>query len=89
MSYKKEFYKKFKNQVTEEIRYFFYFKFDIELEDSPQILDDYLYLEFWARGREYKIRMRYEKDLKNFLYLDIYDREYIIMEAVMAELLKH
>lgn len=88
MSYKEKFDREFINQVTEEIRYFFYFEFGIELEDSPQILDEYLYLEFWARGREFKFRIDYYEDLHNFLYLDRYDREYIIMKAIMAELLK-
>lgn len=88
MSYREKFYKEFKNQVVEEIRYFFYFEFDIELDDSPQILEEYLYLEFWTRGRQFKIRIKYYEDMENFLYLDQYDREHIVMKAVMAELLK-
>ena len=87
MSYKKEFYKKFKNQVTEEIRYFFYFEFDIELEDSPQILDDYLYLEFWHAGRQTKIRIPYTEDVDTFLEMDMYDREYFIMREVLDKIL--
>lgn len=89
MNDREKFYKEFKNQVVEEIRYFFYFEFDIELDDSPQILKEYLYLEFWTRGRQFKIRIKYDEDMENFLYLDQYSREYIIMKAVMTELLKN
>ena len=76
-----------KQRITEEIRYFFYFEFDVALDDSPQILDDYLYLEFWHAGRQTKIRIPYIKDVDTFLEMDIYYREYFIMREVLDKIL--
>ena len=76
-----------KQRITEEIRYFFYFEFDVALDDSPQILDDYLYLEFWHKGRQTKIRIPYTEDVDTFLKMNMYDREYFIMREVLDKML--
>ena len=71
-------------RVADEIARFFMFNFDIELEDSPQILDEYLYLEFWFNGRQIKIRMPYSISKDFFLKQGTLAREYILMKEVIS-----
>jgi len=72
-----------RQRVENEITHFFKQNFGIELEDSPQVLDNYLYLEFWHRGKEIKIRAAYPIDVENFLRMGTYAREHFVMKEVL------
>ena len=76
-----------RQKIANEIAHFFMWEFDVALDDSPQILDDYLYIEFWHVGRQTKIRIPYTKDVGTFLEMDMYDREYFIMREVLDKIL--
>ena len=75
-------------RVADEIAHFFMFNFDIELEDSPQILDNYLYLEFWFNGKQIKIRMPYSISKDSFLRQGTLAREHILMKEVILGIKK-
>lgn len=72
-----------RQRVADEIAHFFRRNFDIELEDSPQILDKYLYLEFWHRDKQIKVRATYPVDAENFLRIGAYARELFVMKEVL------
>ena len=72
-----------RQRVKDEITRFFMQNFDIELQDSPQVLNEYLYLEFWHRGKQIKVRAEYPIDVENFLRIGVYAREYFVMKEVL------
>lgn len=72
-----------RQRVADEIAHFFMQNFDIELEDSPQVLNEYLYLEFWHRDKQIKVRAAYPVDVENFLRIGAYAREHFVMKEVL------
>lgn len=56
-------------EKKELIREWFLYEFGIELEDSPQILDDYLYLEFESGNSGTKKYRLHFNDREEFLNL--------------------
>lgn len=72
-----------RQRVADEIAQFFMQNFDIELQDSPQVLNEYLYLEFWHRGKQIKVRAAYPIDVENFLRIGVYAREHFVMKEVL------
>ena len=72
-------------QLELEIKEFFSEVLNIELEDSPQILDTYLYLEFddYCNGGEIKFRLPYPQGRQHFLEMDIHDKMIFIVFAFM------
>lgn len=76
------------NQIKEKIRWFFYFGLDIKLDDSPQILTEYLYIEFWGNKKQQKFRIPYPiggKDI--FLKMSDTAREHYIMRHILSGVL--
>lgn len=72
-----------RQRVADEIARFFMWNFEIELEDSPRVLDDYLYLEFWHGDKQFVVRAAYPIDVENFLRIGVYAREYFVMKEVL------
>ena len=74
--------------TKDSINDFFLWRFNKELSDSPQILKNYLYLEFWARDREWKFRIPYPmEDLDEFLKMNAVTREHYIMRHILSGML--
>jgi len=73
------------DKVIKQIRKYFKKTLGIVLEDSPQILNKYLYLEFEDRnGIEQKIRIPYGKQgLIGFLKMSKKERFLFIMEQII------
>ena len=71
-------------RLKQEIKEYFKIAIKVELEDSPQILDDYLYLEFEDKiGNEVKFRMDYPLDKKHFMDMQKGDRMLFILTNFM------
>ena len=70
-------------EVEEEIKDYFKECLGIQLEDSPQVLEEYLYLEFedLSYGSEVKFRLQYLYDRKHFLSMGKGDRMLFILSA--------
>ena len=74
----------FMDKVKKEIREYFKIAMKIELEDSPQILDDYLYIEFDNYAiSDMKFRIPYPIDKEAFLEMNKADRMLFILTAIM------
>jgi|GEM_PF-4548096 len=72
------------DKVKKEIREYFKIAMKIELEDSPQILDDYLYIEFDNYAiSDMKFRIPYPIDKEAFLEMNKADRMLFILTAIM------
>lgn len=72
------------NKVKKEIKDFFKEILFIELDDSPQFLDNYLYLEFWDKNNiQHKFRIPYPKDKKHFLSWTEYNRSLFIALVIL------
>lgn len=70
--------------LKEEIKDFFQKALNIELVDSPQILEKYLYLEFEDQtGGERKFRISYPIDLPHFIMMEKGDRMLFILTAIV------
>lgn len=78
---------KLKNKIQDEIHDYFYEAFDVFLDDSPQILKDYLYLEYWSRERQHKHRIPYPVDREHFFMMDIAARTNWINEQVLKRII--
>ena len=50
-----------------DIKQYFKRNFNLELQDSPQVLNNYLYLEFWLFSRQIKLRLYYPLDREDFM----------------------
>ena len=74
------------NIVKKEIKDYFQNCLNIELEDSPQILENYLYLEFEdaSSGSEIKFRLSYPYDKKHFLSMGKKDRILFILSDFIS-----
>lgn len=74
------------NKLEKEIKEYFKNAMNIELEDSPQILDDYLYIEFDNDSiGGTKFRISYPLDKKHFLDMNKADRMLFILTAIMRK----
>lgn len=70
--------------IKQEIKQYFKVAMKIELEDSPQILDDYLYIEFYNhRMGDMKFRIPYPVDKEAFLEMNKSDRMLFVLTAIM------
>lgn len=76
-------------QDTEDlIKFYFDEKFGINLEDSPQILKEYVYIEFWDdnRGRDRKFRIPYIKFTQDeFLTFEFEKQIKFILEGIIQK----
>lgn len=76
-------------QDTEDlIKFYFDEKFGINLEDSPQILEEYVYIEFWDdnRGRDRKFRIPYIKFTQDeFLTFEFEKQIKFILEGMVQK----
>lgn len=76
-------------QDTEDlIKFYFDEKFGINLEDSPQILEEYIYIEFWDdnRGRDRKFRIPYIKFTQDeFLTFEFEKQIKFILEGMVQK----
>ena len=74
-------------KIKEELKDAFKLAMGIVLIDSPQILEDYLYLEFEDRsGKEIKLRISYPNSLDAFLRMKKKDRLLFISVCVIRSL---
>jgi len=75
-------------QVRNEISRYFLKTFNIELEDSPQILDEYLYLEYSNSNGDVKLRIPYDNGCREcFLDMDHDHRIFWVMSMVLKEII--
>ena len=69
-------------EIKDFIREWFMSQFGIELEDSPQILDNYLYLEFESGNSGTKKYRLYFTNRTDFLNLNHSDMKLWILEFI-------
>lgn len=77
-------------EVERQIRHFFLDEYDVKLEDSPQIVSDYLYLEFdTIELGERKLRIKFDENMSHdmFMRCNKYERENWLCRKVLAYLL--
>lgn len=65
---------KTEGEIKREIKDYFASQFLVELVDSPQILDEYFYLEFDGAKGDVKMRLPYETNKEDFLAMSSEDR---------------
>jgi len=69
-------------QIEKEIYNFFKEALKIELEDSPQILNDYIYFEFEGRdGGDVKFRLYYPETKELFVEMNKTKRMFFILSC--------
>jgi len=74
--------------VEDLIKFYFDERLGINLEDSPQILEEYVYIEFWDdnRGRDRKFRIPYIKFTQDeFLTFEFEKQIKFILEGIVQK----
>lgn len=74
--------------VKNEIFEYFLDTFDIELEDSPQILGSYLYIQYWALDRDVKLRIPYPVNKGHFLSMSETQRNNWVNTQILSRIIK-
>lgn len=74
--------------VKNELFEYFLDAFDIELEDSPQILDSYLYIQYWGLDGDVKLRIPYPVDKEHFLFMNETQRNYWVNTQILSRIIK-
>lgn len=79
----------FEQEITNlenAIKEYFDVRLGIELEDSPQINQEYVYLEFEDRlGNDRKIRVRYTNTYAGFLLLPFDEQIKFLLEQIVRD----
>ena len=76
------------NFIKEELTNYLEEGFDIELTDSPQILEEDLYLQYWGLDCDVKLRIPYAVDRKHFLNMHTFDRHQWIIFQILRRIIK-
>ena len=74
--------------VKNELFEYFLDAFDIELEDSPQILDSYLYIQYWGLDGDVKLRIPYPVDKEHFLFMNGTQRNNWVNTQILSKIIK-
>lgn len=74
--------------IEEEIRDYFSEAYEISLNDSPQILNDYLYIEYWGLDRDVKLRIPYPVNKEHFIKMNSVDRNVWISLQVLNAIIR-
>lgn len=75
-------------RVKEELINDFDEGFDIQFTDSPQILEEYLYLEYRGLNGDVKLRIPYAKDREHFLNMYTFDRHQWVVFQILKRIIK-